>query len=74
MIYNFNKGKGESEMDASKIKGFVLTHKVKGRETTTRFDAKEFALFKEWVESCKKSGFDYQAYVIEDDGSLEPIR
>ena len=74
MIYNFNKGKEESEMDTSKIKGFVLTHKVKGRETTTRFDAKEFALFKEWVEICQKNGFEFEASVIEENGHLEPIK
>nr|MBQ4458683.1 hypothetical protein [Clostridia bacterium] len=61
-------------MDASKIKGFVLTHKVKGRETTTRFDVKEFALFKEWVEICQKNGYEFEASVIEKDDSTKPIQ
>ena len=61
-------------IDINKIQGFMLKHSVKGRETTTRFSKDEFPLFKQWVESCKKSGFDYQAYVIENDGSLEPIQ
>ena len=61
-------------MDASKIKGFVLTHKVKGRETATRFDVKEFALFKEWIEICQKNNFEFKASVIEENGHLEPIK
>lgn len=61
-------------MDASKIKGFVLTHKVKGRETTTRFDVKEVALFKEWVEICQKNGYEFVASVIEKDDSTKTIQ
>ena len=60
-------------MDASKIKGFVLKHKVKGKETTTRFSKKDFALFKEWIEICQKNGFEFDAYVTTLDNREVPI-
>ncbi len=61
-------------MDVSKIKGFELRHRVKGKETITRFDVNEFALFKEWVEICQNNGFEFEAFVIEKDENLEPIK
>ena len=61
-------------MDVNKIKGFQVTHTIKGNSTTTRFTKEEFSLFKEWVEICRNNGFEYQAYVIENDDTLALIQ
>lgn len=61
-------------VNARNIKGFQLIHTVKGKSTTTRFSKEEFPLFKEWVEICRNNGFDYEAYVIENDDSIQLIR
>ena len=59
---------------ANQIKGFQLTHTVKGRSTTTRFTKDEFQLFKEWVETCQKNNFEFEAFVIEENDHLQPIK
>ena len=71
MIYNYRQK--EIGMDTSKIKGFVLKNRVKGKETTTKFSKKDFALFKEWIEICQKNGFEFNAYVITQDNREVPI-
>ena len=55
------------------IIGFQLTHKVKGKETITRFTKEEFDLFKEWVEICKQNNFDFSVDVIREGGAIEPF-
>ena len=60
--------------DFSRVRGFELRHRVKGKETISRFDAKEFALFKQWVDICKENRYEFEAFVIEDDDHLEPIK
>ena len=61
-------------IDINQIKGFQLIHTVKGKSTTTRFSKEELPLFKEWIEICRNNGFDYKAYVIEKDDTLELIQ
>jgi hypothetical protein len=61
-------------IDVNKIKGFQLTHTIKGKSTTTRFAKEEFHLFKEWVEICQKNNFEFEASVIEKNDRLEPIK
>ena len=69
------KEKGEMNMtiDVNKIKGFQLTHTIKGKSTTTRFAKEEFSLFRQWVNICKQNGYEYKASLIKEDGSIEPV-
>ena len=60
-------------IDINQIKGFQLTHTIKGRSTTTTFAKKDFSLFKEWVNICKENGYEYDVSLIKEDGSIEPI-
>ncbi len=53
------------------IKGFQLTHTVKGKTTTTRFTKENLPLLKEWVEICEKNGFDFKVYIIKKDDTLK---
>jgi hypothetical protein len=61
-------------MDTKKVKGFVLRHKVKDKETETRFALKGYDLFKQWVDICRDSGYKFKAYAIDMDDSLRPLK
>ena len=60
-------------IDVNKIKGFQLTHTIKGKSTTTVFAKEDFPLFKEWVNICKQNGYDFDVSLIKEDGSIEPL-
>ena len=61
-------------MDTKKIKGFVLRHKVKDKETETRFDIEGYDLFKQWVDICRDNGYEFKAYAIDKDDNLRPLK
>ena len=61
-------------MDASKVKGFVLRHRVKDKETETRFAREEYDLFKQWVDICVDRGIDYKAFAIDTENNLRPLK
>lgn len=66
--------KEDVQMDTNKVKGFVLRHKVKEKETETRFAAKEYDLFKQWVDICRDNGYEFKAYAIDIDDNLRPLK
>ena len=61
-------------MDTKKVKGFVLRHKVKDKETETRFALEGYDLFKQWVDICRDSGYEFKAYAIDMDDNLRPLK
>ncbi len=60
--------------DRKKIIGFQLTHKVKGKETVTRFSREEVDLFKRWVDMCLDMHIEFSAAVIKEGNVIELIR
>ena len=60
-------------IDINQIKGFLLTHTIKGKSTTTIFAKKDLPLLKEWVNICRENGYEFNVSLIKEDGSIEPI-
>jgi hypothetical protein len=62
------------QMDASKVKGFVLRHKIKDKETETRFGREEYDLFKQWVDICRDNRYEHKAYAIDLEDNLRLLK